>query len=172
MNTYVLSIIGADRAGLVEALSEVVAKAGGSWERSHMAELAGQFAGMVLVRLPGDREAELRAGIEPLREQGLLDVTLRPAGDDAVAEEAGPTVTFEVTGADRPGIVHEVSRHLSSLGVSIVDLRTGTESAAMDGGALFRATAVVRLPDGVDAAGLAAGFERLSDDLMVDLVDG
>lgn len=171
METFVLTIIGADRAGLVDALSEVVADHGGSWERSQMTELAGMFAGMVLVRVPNDRADEFRAALEPLRDDGLLDVTLKAAAAaDALPADAA-SLRFEVVGADRPGIVHEVSHLLAEQGVGIVDLRTWTESAAMAGQLLFRARAEVRLPDDVGVADLTAALEGLSNDLMVDLLD-
>ena len=54
MATLVLTLIGDDRAGLVNAVAEVVARHGGNWERSQMAELAGKFAGIVLVTVPDD----------------------------------------------------------------------------------------------------------------------
>lgn len=171
MKPFVLSIIGADRAGLVDALSRTVAEHGGSWQQSHVTELAGMFAGVVLVRVPEDRSEAFVGALEPLREQGLLEATVRPAArDDAPADDA-PTVAFEVVGADRPGIVQEVSHRLASLGVGIVDLRTWTESAAMAGSALFRAAAVVRLPAGIGRPELIAALEDLSSDLMVDVAD-
>ena len=170
VDAYVLTMIGADRAGLVDALSEVVLEHGGMWERSQMAELGGMFAGMVLVRVAPDRSQALLDGLEPLRERGLLDVTARSASDDL--DDDAPTVRLEVVGADRPGIVHEVSHAVASLGIGIVELATWTESAAMAGSPLFRAEAVVRLPDGVTRADLTDALEGLSDDLMVDFRDG
>lgn len=172
MESFVLTIIGADRAGLVDALSEVVTDHDGNWERSQMTELAGMFAGMVLVRVPDDRAAAFREALVPLRADGLLDVTLRATA--ARAEEVpadAATMRFEVVGADRPGIVHEVSHLLAERGVGIVDLRTWTESAAMAGELLFRARAEVRLPTTVSSRDLTAALEGLSDDLMVDLLD-
>lgn len=171
-----LSVIGADRAGLVDALAEVVADHGGSWDRSQMTELAGVFAGVVVVRLPGDRAAAWREALAPLRERGLLEVTLRSASgdlDDAARSDrdAAPTVEVAVTGADRPGIVHELSHALAALDVGIVDLRTWTASAPMAGELLFHATAVVRLPVGVTTRDLTTALESLADDLMVDLAD-
>jgi glycine cleavage system regulatory protein len=171
VESFVLTIIGADRAGLVEALSEVVAEHDGNWERSQLTELAGMFAGMVLVHVPEDRAAAFREALTPLHDQGLMDVTLRAAQAGEPAEDA-PTVAVEVVGADRPGIVHEVSQRLASRGIGIVDLRTWTESAAMAGSPLFRAAAVVRLPAGVTTSDLVAALEDLSNDLMVDLVEG
>lgn len=171
MDSFVLAVIGDDRTGLVEALSQVVTDHGGSWERSQLTELAGVFAGVALVHLPPARVDAFRQALGPLREQGLLDVTLRSAlAEDTPARHAA-AVGVEVVGADRRGIVHEVSHLLSSRGVGIVDLRTWTESAAMAGELLFRARAVVDLPDGMTPDELVAALQDLADDLMVDLVE-
>lgn len=172
MDSYVLAVIGADRTGLVAALSEVIAEHGGSWERSEMAEMAGMFAGMLLVRLPPERSEAFRDALRPLHERGLLDVTLRSAPADPDPPGDAPTVGFRVVGADRPGIVHELSHLLTTLGVGIVDLHTWTESAAMAGSPLFRVAATVRLPDRMDSEQLLASLEGVADDLMVDLTEG
>ena len=170
MRSFVLSIIGSDRTGLVEALAAVVADHGGNWERSHMTELAGMFAGMVLVRVPADQVEAFQEALVPLRDQGLMDVTLRPASEDGASDP--PTIHFEVVGADRPGIVREISHLLVTMGAGIVDLRTWTESAAMAGSALFRAAAVVRLPEDRTRDELVGALEGLSSDLMVDVSEG
>ena len=53
MGTFlVLTVIGEDRPGLVEALSETVAVHGGNWLESRMAHLAGRFAGLARVEVP------------------------------------------------------------------------------------------------------------------------
>jgi glycine cleavage system regulatory protein len=171
MEPFVLSIIGADRAGLVAALSDVVVAHGGSWERSHVTELAGVFAGVVLVRVPAERASAFTQALEPLREHGLLEVAVRAAEDDDEPPDDDAAVRFEVTGADRPGIVHEISQRLASLDVGIVDLRTWTESAAMAGSLMFRADALVRLPANVDRHGLVDALEDLAGDLMIDVAD-
>ena len=43
MSSVVLTVIGRDRPGLVDALSRVVAEHGGNWEESRMSHLADQF---------------------------------------------------------------------------------------------------------------------------------
>lgn len=168
MEAFVLSMVGADRAGLVDALSEVVVEHGGTWDRSQVTELAGLFAGVVLVRVPDDRSQAFRDGLEPLRERGLLDVTVHVVEAEPEHEE-GELVRVDVVGGDRPGIVHELSHAVAELGVSIVELETWVESAAMAGSTLFRAQAVVRLPDGVTRDQLTDTLQGLSNDLMVDL---
>ena len=45
----VLTVIGRDRPGLVEAIASQIAKHGGNWEESRMAHLAGKFAGILRI---------------------------------------------------------------------------------------------------------------------------
>src|SRR3954454_3121772 len=71
--TLVLTLIGDDRAGLVNAVAEVVARHRGNWDRGQMAELAGKLAGIVLHTIPDDAASGLVTALEPL--QGMLDIT-------------------------------------------------------------------------------------------------
>jgi len=47
MAILVLTVMGDDRPGLVDALSGAIAEHGGNWERSSMARLARKFAGVL-----------------------------------------------------------------------------------------------------------------------------
>ena len=62
----VLTVIGDDRVGLVEALADTVSTHGGNWEHSQMAELAGKFAGIVVVTVPDDRATDLTGALRAL----------------------------------------------------------------------------------------------------------
>jgi glycine cleavage system regulatory protein len=172
MTSFVLSVIGDDRAGLVEALSQVVADHGGNWEKSHMAQLGGKFAGLVLVNVAEGNGAAFLAALEPLEAMGLLDITVEVPAPGHPGLFVGTPVAFEIVGNDHPGIVHEVSRLLASLDVNIVELVTTTESAAMDGAVLFRAWAEVHLPKDLTPDELVAQLESLATDLMVDVEPG
>jgi glycine cleavage system regulatory protein len=168
MATLVLTVIGDDRSGLVSALSGVIAAHGGSWERSQMARLAGKFAGIVLVAVPDDRADELIRELQPLRADGLLDVTAERS--DAPDDLSGATrLALELVGADRPGIVHDVSRALATRGVSIEELQTATREAPMSGDLLFEARATLLAPSSVAIADLREVLEQLANELMVDI---
>ena len=84
MPTIVLTAIGDDQSGLVDALSGVIAKHGASWDRSHMSHLAGKFAGIVEVSVPAGKIDALLADLGPLEEKGLLDITASTAAAVAV----------------------------------------------------------------------------------------
>ena len=53
--------------------------------------------------------------------------------------------------------------------MSVQDLRTVVESAPMSGESLFRATAELAPPEGVELEQIRDALERLADELMVDV---
>jgi glycine cleavage system regulatory protein len=171
MATLVLTVIGDDRPGLVDALAGPIAAHGGNWDRSHMARLAGKFAGIVVVTLPDERVDSLEASLEGVRAQGLLDVRITIAG--AVAPDgpvdAASLLQLHLVGQDRPGIIREVASALAQRDVSIEELQTSTISAPMSAEQLFEATASLRLPAGVDPDTLRGALEEIANELMVDL---
>ena len=132
MATLVLTLIGDDRAGLVNAVAEVVARHGGNWERSQMAELAGKFAGIVLVTVPDDSVDTLVAALEPLH--GMLDITAQPGAVELdVIAPGARRFALDLVGTDRPGIVREITDVLAAHAVNIDTLRTETRDAPMSG---------------------------------------
>ena len=169
MATLVLTVIGDDRSGLVSALSGVIADHGGSWERSQMARLAGKFAGIVVVAVPDPRADALIQDLGPLEAQGLLEITVERGIEEAPPAGDATRLSLALVGADRPGIVHDISRALAAQQVSIEELHTTTREAPMVGGMLFEATATLVAPPGAPIAELQAVLEELANELMVDL---
>lgn len=170
--SLVLTAIGADKPGLVELLSQTVTDHGGNWLESRMSHLAGQFAGILRVSVPESRVDELRAALERLDAQGLRTVVevSAEAAQGSIEESAGwEPITLEFVGHDRPGIVRDVSRALASRSVNVEELRSEFTSGAMSGEALFKATARLRLPTGLEVEDLRASLEEIANDLMVDV---
>jgi glycine cleavage system regulatory protein len=167
-DTLVLTVIGPDRTGLVEALADRVAAAGGNWEASHMSRLAGQFAGILLVAVDRTRTEELVASLSALDAHGL-HVVARPAPAEAVVAPAGTRMQLTVTGNDRPGIVRDVARLLTAQGLNIEELESEVQSAPMSGDAMFVARAVLQIPPRLALTELRRSLEALAGELMVDL---
>lgn len=166
VETLVLTVIGDDRAGLVKALADTVADGGGNWERSQLAELAGKFAGIVVVTVPEDKVEALRTALAPLA--GLLDVSVH-TGRGAPDATTGQSVRLEILGNDRPGIVRDVSGVLAAHDLSVASLTTGTRDAPMAGGVLFEATVLAHAPIGSDPAVVRAALEQLAGEMQVDI---
>jgi glycine cleavage system regulatory protein len=167
MASLVLTAIGDDRAGLVSALADVVAEYGGNWEQSQMAELAGKFAGIVLVTVPDTNVGALAEALEPLAD--ILAVQVHVGGGTITDARV---LSLHLLGNDRPGIVRELSTVLSTHGISIDQLTTKTREAPMAGGVLFEAEAVLEAPAALDIEELRSILEGLAGELMVDITLG
>jgi glycine cleavage system regulatory protein len=169
MATLVLTVIGNDTSGLVDALADPIARHGGSWDRSHMARLAGQFAGIVVVSVPDDNVTALQASLDGLNAQGLLDVQVAIASSSTEDVLTENVLRLELIGQDRPGIISEISAALATRNVSILELETNTSSAPMSGEPLFEAKATLRVPNELALDQLRETLEDIANELMVDL---
>jgi len=165
--SLVLTILGADRPGLVDSLAQTVTEHDGNWIESRMARLAGQFAGILRVEVDAAQAATLTAALDSLSAGGL-DVTVHADTADVQAAEK-PTVALSLVGQDRPGIVREITRVLANHRVNVEALETECPSAAHSGQTLFQATAQLRLPDDLAAETLRAALEQVANDMMVDI---
>lgn len=167
MATIIITVLGDDKAGLVDRLSGAIADHGGNWVRSHMTELAGKFAGVVEATV-GETEADaLIASLDQIHAAGLLHITAEPASARA-DEPTGERVGLHLLGQDHAGIVHKVARVLAQHNVSIDELETET-APAPQGGHVFRADAMLQLPNGFDLDVLVNDLEAIAQDLMIDL---
>jgi len=184
--TLLLTVVGEDRTGLVESLAKRIADAGGNWEESRLARLAGQFSGIVVVTVEASRADALTAALRELEATGFW-VTARvippqapqagaaPRQDsrgEAIAAHAaggaGSRVRLAVTGSDRPGIVRDVCRRLAARGVNVEELESNVRSAPMSGEAMFVARARLLVPPHVALGDVQTDLEALANELMVD----
>jgi glycine cleavage system regulatory protein len=175
MPDIVLTVIGDDRPGLVDALASVVTDAGGSWTRSHMSRLGGKFAGIAVVSIDAARVEDLDRRLDPIRASGLLQIVSSPlAAEDRSAAAVAVShdeqlLTLQLVGADRPGIVSEIAGVLAANGVGIVELESATSNAPMSGELLFEASLMLSAPPSLATDTLQQALEALANELMVDI---
>lgn len=166
-STLVMTVIGADRPGLVESVASLVASHGGNWLESRMSRLGGQFAGILRVEVPAEREAALAAALKDLAGKGLSVVIHSDKASAPVAKSE--LRALEIIGQDRPGIVQQITRALAAHGVNVEELETECVSAAMSGETLFKAKAKVLVPASCNVAALKAELEKIASDLIVEV---
>jgi glycine cleavage system regulatory protein len=162
-----MTMIGADKPGLVESVASLVAEHGGNWLESRMSRLGGQFAGILRVEIPAEKEASLVTALKALESRGLSVVIHTDQSVPAPADRG--LALLEIVGQDRPGIVREISHALASHGVNVEELHTECASAAMSGETLFKARAKLRIPETCEMADLRQQLERIAGDLIVDV---
>ena len=167
--TLVMTVIGADRPGLVQMVAARVADHGGNWLESRMCRLGGQFAGILRVEVAGDRRDELVNALRTLEVDGLR-VIIHAEGGAAIGKPTGGSLAaVEIVGADRPGILRSVSGVFAAHGVNVEELASERVNAPMDGGVLFQARATVFVPASVKLATVRAELEKIASDLLVDV---
>ncbi len=164
----VLTVIGEDRPGLVEAISRTVSAHGGSWQESRMSRLANRFAGILLVNIPETAAAALTEALLALKAEGL-QITVEPGKVETPAADYR-AARLEIVGHDRQGIIHDISEALARHRVSIDDLETEVSSASWSGESLCRVKAELRVPRSLDPALLRADLEDLANEFMVELL--
>ena len=170
MESLVVTVVGADRPGLVSLLSDRGRQHGASWEQSRMATLAGQFAGIVHFQVPAASADALARALRDLESTGLnIHVVAGTGSGVAALSPPAQLLKLELVGQDRPGIVRDISRAVADLGVSIQELTTEVTSAAMSGEHLFNATALLQVPPNVATADLQRVLEAIANELMVDV---
>ena len=165
--SLVLTVLGEDRPGLVEALAHLIAAHEGNWLESRMAHLAGQFAGILRASVPEGNAAALRTALQGLAAHGLQVVVARSSTDTPAPEARW--LVLDLVGNDHPGIIRDLAHTLAQRGINIDELQTACTSAPMTGGMLFKATARLRVPWEVAVTDLRTALEQLAHDLMVDI---
>lgn len=166
MDHLVLTVIAQDQPGLVERVAQCISEHGGNWLESRMSRMSGQFAGILRVDVPLAAHAGLVTALEALQGQGIRVQIATGGAAPAVTWQA---IRLELVGNDRPGIVRDITRLLSSHGVNLESLSTEVVPAPMSGELLFQAQALLGVPPSLSLEQLQTHLETLADDLMVEL---
>jgi glycine cleavage system transcriptional repressor len=168
-----LSALGADRPGIVAALSGVLVDLGCNLEDSTMTILQGHFAVLLVVAAPdGVTAATLDDALREVAGRFELVVAVRPLADTQTPDTQTPDTqtpgaaarpptepwTIAVHGADRPGIVREVTGALAKAGGNVVNLSTHLVGDA--DAPVYVMTLSVTLPAGPAGETAADGIRR------------
>lgn len=163
----VISALGNDKPGIVNALSKAILNQGGSISESRMTVLGGEFAMMLLVTGSQDCIDNI---ISKLEETGVnLNLTL-------IAKETQPQETNQkrlpyqitVVSMDHPGIVHNISDFLSSHNLNIEEIETKIYPAAHTGTPMFSLDMIISVPADSSVRTLRDEFLIFCDDLNLD----
>lgn len=119
-NRYMLTLVGKDRPGIVARVTEVLFATGCNLGEASMMRLGTSFSMMLLVDAVEDAD-QLRQALQAVSNELGLKLHI----DSAQAIEHGhqiPDVCITVHGADRTGIVAQVTGAAAEAGLNIIDL--------------------------------------------------
>lgn len=166
MREIAVTAMGADRPGIVAALTEGVLSVHGNLEDCRAALLRGSFAVVLLVSVPDDVGVEdVRAALTPAAERLGMGLWVGPAAPRSDASAWGERCVVSVYGIDHPGIVHAVTGALAAHGVNIRDL----SSRAVGTPPIYTLAIEADLPIGLDAPALQGLLQPTARDNRVEL---
>lgn len=166
----VFTLSGTDRVGIVDEITRSLLEIGGNIEGSRMARLGGEFAILMLVSLPAEKEAELQRTVADLTGRGYKVTTTATKQNGTETHPGWLPYRIEVHGADHEGIVNNIAHALALQGISIESMDTGNSRAPNSGALLFTMKALVLAPPGLEEHRWHKELENIGLDQHVDII--
>ncbi len=170
VTSLVVSIVGADRQGIVSSLAERAQRFGANWAASRMTRLAGEFAGMVHLEVPRENADALATSLRDLASSGLQVVVARSDGTNVASKLR--VVELELVGEDRLGIVSNLTKLLAGRGISIESIHTDIVRSGVSGKQTFKVEAHLLVPASVSVEALQHEVGSLAREMMLDIALG
>ena len=117
-----LTLVGLDRPGIVARVTRALFEAGYNLGEASMLRLGGNFTILLMVS-GGAPGADLATVLAPVAAQLDLRVHLDPV-QGGLHQHLVPNVAVRVAGADRAGIVADVTQILADQGFNILELES------------------------------------------------
>ena len=166
MREIAVTAMGADRPGIVAALTGGLLDLGGNLEDVRAAILGGSFAIVLLVSVPDDLDAAaVEATLRPEADRLGMGLWVGDAPPPAIAGDEVERCVVSVYGIDRPGIVHAMARALADQGANIRDL----SSRAVGTPPIYTLAVEADLPAGLTPDGLRDRLRDVADRNRVEL---
>lgn len=166
--SLVISALGEDQPGIVDAVSKAVLEHHCSIADSRMAVLGGEFA--IILRVTGNREnvVALQQSLPGLQESLGLTLISKLTTERRTRNDRIP---YRVTAVslDHPGIVQRIAEFFARRSINIEDLKTDSYPAAHTGTPLFRITMCVHVPADQRLPELRDQFAAFCDELNIDM---
>jgi methionyl-tRNA formyltransferase len=165
--SLIVSIVGADRHGIVSLLADRAQRYGANWAASRLTRLASEFAGTVHFEVPRENADALENALRGLESSGLQIVIAR--SDGAKVPDSLRSVELELVGEDRLGIVSRLTKILAERSVSIESIHTEIIRSGVSGKQTFKIEAHLLVPVALSVDALRLELGTLASEMMVDI---
>ena len=167
-NHLILTAVGPDQVGLVEKISQFIARHSCNIDDSKMAVFCGEFALIFLISGESGNLAKIANDHDQLEIETGLTISIKTPATRKPVESFLP---YKLTAScmDHPGIVHQISAVLSSLGINIEAMETKTYAAPLSGTPIFRLEADISVPTETDMNSLRQRFADIQKEENIDI---
>ena len=168
MNHLILTAVGPDRVGLVEKISEFIARRDCNIEDSKMAVFCGEFAVIVLISGDGGKLVKIASDYREIEAETGLTISIKTP---AIRKTEESYLPYKLTAScmDHPGIVYQISNVLSTMGVNIESMETKTYSAPVSGTPIFQLEADLAVPTRTNINQLRQRFAEIQREENIDI---
>ncbi len=163
----VISALCADRAGIVDELSDIIYTHELNIEDSRMTVLGGEFAILLLVSGELSAIKSLQAKSTDIERALQMRLLIKQTTESTAAGNNIP-YSVEVAAIDHPGIVKSISRFFSSRNINIVNLQTERYAAPHTGSPMFALHMTIGISADTNIAQLRDEFMQVCDELNLD----
>lgn len=168
-NHIAVSVMGANRLGLLEAFTKSVKDCGCSIGESRMTVLGDRFTLMLILSGSWDAIAKIES-LLPRLENQLQVKTLAQRAEPRRRQGDLMPYAIEMVAVDHPGIVHEITQFFAQRDIGIEDMYSGTYAAAHTATPMFSLHMTISMPTNVSIAGLRGEFMDFCDHLNFDAI--
>ncbi len=166
--SFVLTMVGRDHPGIVNRLSALLLAHNANWLESRMANLQGEFAGILHADIDARHYKTLLGALHDLQTEGL-HIVARETSSSTPDLVGLRQLELEVVGTDRPGIVRDIAAVLTQFEINIEEISTEFSEAPMSSAPVFRATAHITANRDIDLDEVQLAIENIANDLMTEL---
>jgi glycine cleavage system transcriptional repressor len=167
-NHLILTATGPDQVGLIEKISQFIARHGCNIEDSKMAVFVGEFALIFLISGESSELVKIANDHHQLEIETGLAISIKTPSARKPAESFLP---YKLTAScmDHPGIVYRISGVLSSLGINIESMETKSYAAPVSGTPIFRLEADISVPVRTNMNSLRQRFAEIQQEENIDI---
>lgn len=119
-NWQMLTLVGEDRPGIVAQVTDALYQAGFNLGAASMLRLGENFTIMLMIQ----GAANVAATLEPVASTLGLRFHIDPSAETPYHQQQLPNLQVRVAGADRAGIVAQVTTALAAHGFNILELES------------------------------------------------
>ncbi|MBI3591195.1 MAG: ACT domain-containing protein [Candidatus Melainabacteria bacterium] len=170
-NYFAIFVLGTDGTGIVADISKALFELGANINDSSHTIIGNQFAMLLLISTgPGYTLEKIQNVFQDICKKRNLTIHVHELKDEDIyrkSHEMGQLCVIHLYGADKPGIVYQVTNLLAKNNVNITDLSTrrfGNETNP-----IYIMYLEAEVPTAVDTRKLGSDLNKIAADLNVEI---
>ncbi|PCJ46698.1 MAG: glycine cleavage system protein R [Gammaproteobacteria bacterium] len=163
----VVSVLGADKPGIANALTTISSENSCNVVDSRMAVLGGEFAVIMMISGSWSSIAKFENSLKSIAKKLDLITMVKPTEMPTYRSNLMP-YGIQVVALDSPGIIKEISTFFASQDINIENLQTDAYKAPHTAAPMLVLNMTVNIPVNMHIADLREKFTLFCDDLNLD----